>query len=325
MTFHLQMFADKRMDMENQTRVIYFTYQGLSDNPKHQTTLFVLFLTIYIVGLVSNSAIMTAIANDLKLHSPMYYFIWSLSLVDICVLTAIVPQLLVSTISQRKTFSYSRCIAQLFVFVGVETTDNLLLGAMAYDRYVAICRPLQYSIAMSKNVCILLVAGACIGGLFNSFLYGMMIITLSFCSSNLIQSFFCDVSVLLKLSCSDTTIIELLIFTVGTFLLLVSIIPIVISYIRIISTVLSIRSSEGRSKAFNTCSSHLIVVSLYYMTILFTEFQPNSNYSLERKNGVTVMYIIVPMLNPFIYSLRNELMKKTFKRLCVPASSFARF
>ncbi|XP_078520279.1 olfactory receptor 1f45-like [Lissotriton helveticus] len=301
--------------MENQTRVTYFIYQGLSDNPKHQIALFTLFLTIYLVGMLSNSAIMVAIANDSKLHTPMYYFIWSLSLVDICILTDMLPQLLISTISQRKTISYSRCIAQLYVFVFTETTDSLLLGAMAYDRYVAICRPLHYSTAMSKNVCILLVAGSWIGGLLNSLLYTMMVVSLSFCTSNLIQSYFCDVSALLKLSCSDTTIIEILIFTVGIFLALVSIVPIVISYIRIISTVLSIRSSEGRSKAFSTCSSHLIVVSLYYGTIISTEFQPSSSYPLETKKAVTVMYTIVtPMLNPFIYSLRNEQMKKALKK-----------
>ncbi|XP_078518715.1 olfactory receptor 5AR1-like [Lissotriton helveticus] len=314
------------MDIVNQTIVMYFILQGLSDNPKHQTALFVLFLTIYIVGIVSNSAIMAAIATDSKLHSPMYYFIWGLSLVDICVLTTIVPQLLVSTISQRKAISYSRCIAQLYVFVGVETTDSLLLGAMAYDRYVAICRPLHYFTVMDKKVCTLLLAGSWIGGVLVSFLYSTMVVRLSFCASNVIQSFFCDVPPLLKLSCSDITVNEILIFTVGTFLALVSIVPIVISYIRIISTVLSIRSSEGRRKAFSTCSSHLIVVSLYYGTIISTEFRPTSSYTLERDKAVTVMYTIVtPMLNPFIYSLRNEQIKKGFKQMMGKCILFCKF
>ncbi|XP_069068316.1 olfactory receptor 5AR1-like [Pleurodeles waltl] len=319
------MSGGKGMDNENQTLVMYFIFQGLSDNPKHQTAFFVLFVTIYIVGIVSNCAIIAAIATDSRLHTPMYFFIWSLSLVDICILTAIVPQLLVSTISQRKTISYSRCIAQLYVFVGMETIDSLLLGAMAYDRYVAICRPLHYFTAMDKKVCTLLLAGSWVGGFLNSLLYSTMIVTLSFCAANVIQSFFCDVPPLLKLSCSDTSVIEVLIFTVGTFIGLVSIAPIVMSYTRIISTVLSIRSNKERSKTFSTCSSHLIVVTLYYGTIVCTEFRPSSSYTLQRDKVVTVMYTIVPMLNPFIYSLRSEQMKQALKKMMGKCTFFCKF
>ncbi|XP_078518720.1 olfactory receptor 5V1-like [Lissotriton helveticus] len=302
------------MEIKNQTRVMYFILQGLSDNPWHETAFFALFLTFYFVGIVSNSAIMAAIAVDSKLHTPMYYFIWNLSLVDICVLTTIVPQLLIITISKTKTISYSCCIAQLYVFVGMETIDSLLLGAMAYDRYVAICRPLHYFQAMSNKVFIQLAASSWVGGLLNSLLYSTMIVRLSFCASNLIQSFFCDMPPLLKLSCSDTSINELLILTEGTCVALVSIVTIVFSYGRIVSTVLSIRSSEGRSKAFSTCSSHLVVITLYYGSILFADFRPTSSYTLERDKAVTVIYTIVtPMLNPFIYSLRNEQMKKALK------------
>ncbi|XP_069068317.1 olfactory receptor 5V1-like [Pleurodeles waltl] len=304
------------MDIRNKTNMKYFILQGLSDNPKHQTALFALFLTIYFVGIVSNSDVMAAIVTDLKLHSPIYSFIWNLSLMDICVLTTIVPQLFIITISKTKTISYTCCIAQLYIFVGIETIDSLLFGVMAYDRYVAICRPLHYLKAMDRKVCVLLAACSWVGGLLNSLLYSTMIIRLSFCASNLIQSFFCDMPPLLKLSCSDTSINELLILTEGTCVALVSIVTIVFSYICIVSTVLSIRSSEGRSKAFSNCSSHLVVITLYYGTILFTDVRPSSSYTLKRDKAVTVIYTIVtPMLSPFIYSLRNEQMKKALKNM----------
>ncbi|XP_069068318.1 olfactory receptor 1f45-like [Pleurodeles waltl] len=304
------------METKNQTTVKYFILEGLSDNPEQQTSLFALFLTLYLVGLVSNIAVMAAIAADSHLHTPMYFFIWNLSLVDICITTTIVPQLLVSCISHWKTISYSCCIAQLYFFVGMETIDSLLLGAMAYDRYVAICRPLHYCTAMDKKVCSMLIAGSWAVGLLNSLLHSLMIVRLSFCASNLIQSFFCDVPALLKLSCSKTSNNELLILTEGICLALLSIAPIVISYALIISTLLGIRSSERRIKAFSTCSSHLIVVSLYYGTVLFIYFRPTSSYSLRKEKAVTVMYTIVtPMLNPFIYSLRNDKMKVAIKKV----------
>ncbi|XP_078518714.1 olfactory receptor 1f45-like [Lissotriton helveticus] len=312
------------MDIENQTSMMNFILLGLSDHPAQQTALFALFFIMYSVALISNSTIMVTIAADPQLHTPMYFFIWNLSLVDICITTAIVPQLLVNTLSQSKTISFSGCITQLFFFVVMGNANFLLLGAMAYDRYVAICKPLHYFVLMSRTFCVQVVAGSWVIGLLHSLLHSMMTSRLSFCASNLIQGFFCDLPPLLKLSCSDTTINEILLFTEALSIVLLSVVSIVVSYTFIITTVLSINTNEGRSKAFSTCSSHLIVVTLYYGTILFIYLRPSSSYSLEKDKAVTVMYTIVtPMLNPFIYSLRNHKIKDALKKI-IGRSMFSR-
>ncbi|XP_078520439.1 olfactory receptor 1f45-like [Lissotriton helveticus] len=303
------------MDAKNKTSVINFILQGLSDHSGHQIALSILFLVMYLVGLLSNSAIMTAISSDHQLHTPMYFFIGNLALVDITSMTIIVPQLLVNSISQRKTIYFSYCITQLYFFAAMGTINLLLLWAMAYDRYVAICRPLHYLMVLGRRACGQLAAGSWTVGLLNSLLHSMMILRLSFCASNLIESFFCDIPPLLKLSCSDTSVNELLILTESLSIILVSVISTVVSYTRIIMTILSINSSVGRRKAFSTCSSHLIVVSLYYATILFSYIRPTSSYSLEKDKVVSVIYTIVtPMLNPFIYSLRNDQMKQALRK-----------
>ncbi|XP_078520441.1 olfactory receptor 1f45-like [Lissotriton helveticus] len=309
-----------KMDAKNQTSVIHFILLGLSDHSGHQTVLFILFLVMYLVGLLSNSSIMTAIISDSRLHTPMYFFIGNLSLVDITIMTVIVPQLIINSISQRKTIFFSHCITQLYFFVAMSSTNLLLLWTMAFDRYVAICNPLHYLTVidrrvMDKKVCSQLVTGSWVVGLLNSLLHSMMTARLSFCASNLIESFFCDIPPLLKLSCSDTSVNELLILTESMSIVLVSVISIVVSYARIIMSILSINSSVGRHKALNTCSSHLIVVSVYYGTILFTYIRPTSSYSLEKDKVVSGMYTIVtPMLNPFIYSLRNDQMKQALRK-----------
>ncbi|XP_069068314.1 olfactory receptor 1L6-like [Pleurodeles waltl] len=305
------------MEIKNQSSVTYFILLGLSDHSAQQAMLFALFFIMYSVALVSNSTIMATIAVDPQLHTPMYFFIWNLSLVDICMTTAIVPQLLFNILSQSRTISFSDCITQLFFLIVIGNANFLLLGAMAYDRYAAICKPLHYFMVMDKKFCLGVLAGSWVVGLLHSLLHSMMISRLSFCASNLIQSFFCDLPPLLKLSCSDTTINELLLFTEALSIILISVFSIVISYSRIILTILSIRTREGRMKAFSTCSSHLIVVTLYYGTIAFIYFRPSSSYSLEKDKAVTVVYtIITPMLNPFIYSLRNQKMKEALNKIC---------
>ncbi|XP_078518716.1 olfactory receptor 1L6-like [Lissotriton helveticus] len=314
------------MEIKNQTGVTYFNLLGLSDNPAYQTTLFSLFFIMYSVALISNSTIMATIAADPQLHTPMYFFIWNLSLVDICMTTTIVPQLLFNMLSQRRTISFSGCITQLFFLIVTGNTNFLLLGAMAYDRYVAICKPLHYFMVMEKKFCMGLLAGSWVVGLLHSLLHSILTSRLPFCASNLIQSFFCDLPPLLKLSCSDTSINELLLFTEALVIILFSVSIVVISYTRIILTVLRIRTQEGRSKAFSTCSSHLIVVTLYYGTILFIYFRPSSSYSLEKDKAVTVVYtVITPMLNPFIYSLRNQKMKDSLKKIIGRFIFFCKF
>ncbi|XP_078520438.1 olfactory receptor 1f45-like [Lissotriton helveticus] len=314
------------MDAKNQTSVMDYILLGLSDHPSHQRALFMLFLVMYLVGLLSNISIMTAIISDLRLHTPMYFLIGNLSVVDISIMTVIVPQLLNNSISQRKNIYFSHCITQLYFFVAMVGINLLLLGAMAYDRYVAICNPLHYLMVMDKKVCSQLVTGSWVVGLLNSLLHSMMIARLSFCASNLIESFFCDIPPLLKLSCSDISVNELLILTESLSVILVSVISIVVSYARIITAILSINSSEGRRKAFSTCSSHLIVVSLYYGTILFSYIRPTSSYSFEKDKVVSVIYTIVtPMLNPFIYSLRNDQMKQALRKALGKCYSFYKF
>ncbi|XP_069068315.1 olfactory receptor 1L6-like [Pleurodeles waltl] len=304
------------MEIKNQTSMMNFILLGLSDYPAQQTALFVLFFTMYLIAILSNSTIMVTIAADPQLHTPMYFFILNLSLVDICMTTVIVPQLLVNIISQSRTISFPGCFTQLFFFVVIGNANFLLLGAMAYDRYIAICKPLHYFMVMNRTFCVQVVASSWVIGLLHSLLHSMMTTRLSFCASNLIQSFFCDLPPLLKLSCSDTTINEILLFTEALSIVLISFASIVISYTYIISTVLSIHTREGRNKAFSTCSSHLIVIILYYGTIFFIYLRPSSRYSLEKDKAVTVMYTIVtPMLNPFIYSLRNQKMKDALKKI----------
>ncbi|KAJ1095737.1 hypothetical protein NDU88_000893 [Pleurodeles waltl] len=304
------------MEIDNQTNVMYFILLGLSDNPKAGTALFALFLAIYSVGVVSNIAIMVTVTADPQLHTPMYFFFGNLSLVDICLTTVTVPQLLINIISDRKVISFQRCITQLYFFVAMVGTDCLLLGVMAYDRYVAICSPLRYFMVMDKKACSQLVARSWAIGLLNSLLHSLMITRVSFCASNLVQNLLWDIPPLQKLSCSDTSLNELLILAEAFPIIMASILSKVISYGFIITTILSINLSEGRRKAFHTCSSHLIVVSLFYGTILFTYIRPPSSYSLEKDKVVTVMYaIITPMLNPFIYSLTNEKIKGALSKM----------
>ncbi|XP_069065286.1 olfactory receptor 5V1-like [Pleurodeles waltl] len=299
-----------KMDTENQTYVKYFILLGLSDSHEVQTALFALFLTLYLVGLLSNITIMAAIVGDPQLHTPMYLMVGNLSLVDMCLMTVTVSQMLVNIISQSRTIPFSHCMVQLYFFIAMVCIDSLLLSTMAYDRYVAICKPLHYFMVMDKKFCSQLVAGSWVASLLNYLLHSMMITRLSFCKFNLIQNFFCDILPLLKLSCSDTSINELLLLTEGLCITVVCILCIVISYGLIISTILRMHSIEGRRKAFSTCSSHLMVVTLYYGTILFTYFRPSSRYSLKKDKVVSVLYTITaPMLNPFIYSLRNDQMK----------------
>ncbi|XP_078520443.1 olfactory receptor 5AP2-like [Lissotriton helveticus] len=298
------------MDDMNQTRVTEFTLLGLSDLPELQSTLFTIFLLLYTVGLLGNSTIITVIFAFDQLHTPMYFFIGNLSVVDICLTSVTVPGHLIHILSRRRSISYLNCFTQLYFFTTFLAIESFLLGVMAYDRYIAICNPLRYLVLMRKRACLLLVVSSWLVGLLNSFLHTTMVAVLSFCRSNQIQSFFCDIPPMLKLSCSDTSANELLLFAEVLLLVLICIVAIVVSYFRIISAILKIRSREGRHHAFSTCSAHLVVVTLYYGTTLFSYIRPTSSYSLNKDKVVSVMYtVVIPMLNPFIYSLRNKQVK----------------
>ncbi|XP_069068327.1 olfactory receptor 1f45-like [Pleurodeles waltl] len=292
--------------MKNRNHTTEFILLGLSDNQEHQKILFVLFLFLYIITLFADVIIITLIMIDHKLHSPMFFFLSHFSFVDICILTITVPKLLDILLSDRKSISFSACIVQLFFFFCMANIEFFLLALMAYDRYVAICDPLHYTSKVNKRVCLQLVASSWVISAANALMHTLMTSELSFCGSNQIHHFFCDAPPLLKLSCSSTSINELLIFTEGGIMLLGPFLFIIASYVGIISAILRITSTKGRSKAFSTCSSHFTLVALFYGSVFFMYFRPSTSFSLDYDRIVSVVYsILIPMANPFIYSLRN--------------------
>ncbi|XP_036041918.1 olfactory receptor 1L6-like [Onychomys torridus] len=304
------------MFRENQSHMTEFLLLGLTSDPKQQVWLFISFLAMYLVNVIGNSVIIAAIQGDAHLHTPMYFFLSNLSLVDICFTTVIVPQMLVNLLTQRKTILFIQCLSQMYFFVAFGITDSFLLAAMAIDRYVAICNPLHYTTIMSPRRCRLLVMASWTVSHLHSLTHTILMGRLSFCGPNVIHHFFCDVQPLLTLSCSDTSINELLAFTEGSIVIMSPFIFIVISYVYITQTILRVPSVGARYKAFSTCGSHLTVVALFYGTIISVYIRPSSTYSVTKDRVVTVIYTVVtPMLNPFIYSLRNKDMKQALKKL----------
>ncbi|XP_029435769.1 olfactory receptor 5B12-like [Rhinatrema bivittatum] len=293
-----------------------FIILGLSDNPQLQVPLFLVFLLIYLIILLGNLVIITVTCIDPCLHTPMYFFLSNLALVDICGTSTITPKLLRILLSGDKTISYAGCIVQFFFCTGFGCIEDFLLTAMAYDRYVAICNPLRYSFIMNHRVCVLLVAASWIIGFLPSETITASITRLSFCASNVIEQIFCDLLPLLKLSCTDTASTQSTVFVVVALTSLPSFLVTLISYIYIISAILRIRSAEGKRKAFSTCSSHLTVVYIYYLSIFCVYLQVISTYSQEQGKILTVLFTTVtPMLNPLIYSLRNKEVIKALRKI----------
>ncbi|XP_011362662.1 olfactory receptor 1L4-like [Pteropus vampyrus] len=304
------------MRWRNQSHITEFLLLGLTSDPKDQIMIFVSFLAMYLVNLAGNSVIIAAIRGDVHLHTPMYFFLSNLSLVDICFTTVIVPQMLVNMVTQRKTILFAHCLTQMYFFVAFGITDSFLLAAMAIDRYVAICKPLHYTTTMNPRRCLLLLIASWVVSHLHSLLYTILMARLSFCGPNVIHHFFCDVQPLLTLSCSDTSVNELLAFTEGSFVIMSPFIFIIVSYVYIARAVLRVPSGKGRYKVFSTCGSHLTVVTLFYGTIISVYIRPSSTYSVTKDRVVTVIYTVVtPMLNPFIYSLRNNNMKQALRNL----------
>ncbi|XP_040603899.1 olfactory receptor 1361-like [Mesocricetus auratus] len=296
----------------NQSSVSEFLLLGLSRQPQQQQLLFLLFLVMYLVTVLGNLLIILAIGTDSHLHSPMYFFLSNLSFVDVCFSSTTVPKMLVNHILGSQTISFSGCLTQMYFLFELTDMDNFLLAVMAYDRYVAICHPLHYTTKMTHQLCALLVVGSWVVASLNALLHTLLMAQLSFCADNIIPHFFCDVTPLLKLSCSDTHLNELMILTEGavSVIMVTPFVCILISYIHITSAILRVSSPGGRWKAFSTCSSHLAVVGLFYGTIIAVYFSPSSAHSSEKDTAATVLYTVVtPMLNPFIYSLRNRDLK----------------
>ncbi|XP_054827351.1 olfactory receptor 1052-like isoform X2 [Eublepharis macularius] len=304
------------MVRDNYTAVTNFILFGLTDHQEMRPLLFSVFLVIYIITLAGNLGMIVLIWIDPQLHTPMYFFLSNLSFLDACYSTTITPNMLANMLVGSKPILYTACIAQYCFFAIFATTEFFLLAAMAYDRYVAIHNPLLYTAVMTKKLCTSLVAVSYFGGLVNSLIQTSGLLRLSFCGSNVINHFFCDLTPLLKLSCNDIYLNEMLIFTFGSLFEMSTLLIIIISYVFIIVAVLRIRSSEGRYKAFSTCASHLTAVAIYHGTILFMYFRPHSSYSLDTDKMASVFYtVIIPMLNPLIYSLRNKDVKYAFKKL----------
>ncbi|KAK7801985.1 hypothetical protein U0070_005972, partial [Myodes glareolus] len=294
----------------NQSGVSEFLLLGLSGDPQQQRLLFLLFLTMYLATVLGNLLIILAIGTDSRLHTPMYFFLSNLSFVDVCFSSTTVPKVLAMHTLGTQAISFSGCLTQMYFLFMFVDMDDFLLAVMAYDRYVAICHPLHYTTKMTQKVCVLMVTGSWVTANLNVLLHTLLIAQLSFCGDNAIPHFFCDATPLLKLSCSDTHLNELLILTEGTVTTVTPFVCILISYIHITSAVLRVSSPRGRWKAFSTCGSHLTVVCLFYGTIIAVYFNPASAHSSEKDTAATVLYTVVtPMLNPFIYSLRNRDLK----------------
>ncbi|KAM4663623.1 olfactory receptor 5AP2-like [Discoglossus pictus] len=304
------------MTSRNQTTDTDFILIGLSINPKVKMILFVIFSFIYTTTLTGNSLliVLTRIVHDL--HTPMYMFICNLSLLDVTFTSVTVPKMLVGLLLEHSYISYNGCFTQLYFFHFLGSAECFLLSIMGYDRYVAICNPLRYPQIMSHKKCVQLAASCWITGFFYSFVHTLFTASLSFCSSREVNHFHCDMPPLLKLSCTDTTNNMIVILGLGGLAAGASFLLTLISYIYIISTILQIRSADGRNKAFSTCASHLTVVSIFYGTIIFMYLRPKSSYSLEHDKMLGVFYnVITPMLNPIIYSLRNKEVINAMRKL----------
>ncbi|XP_005874699.2 PREDICTED: olfactory receptor 50 [Myotis brandtii] len=298
------------MRRNNQSSVSEFLLLGLPIRPEQQGMFFALFLGMYLTTVLGNLLIILLIRLDSRLHTPMYFFLSHLAFTDISFSSVTAPKMLMNMHTQDQSISYAGCISQVYFFIFWGDLDSFLLTSMAYDRYVAICHPLHYTTIMSQSLCVLLVIVSWVQSCASALLHTLLLARLSFCGDNTLSHFFCDLSTLLKLSSSDTTVNELLILTVGVVVITVPLICILVSYGRIGATILKVPSTKGICKALSTCGSHLSVVSLYYGAIIGLYFFPSSNNSSNKDVIVAVLYTLVtPMLNPFIYSLRNRDMK----------------
>ena len=303
------------MNWANESSMKEFVLLGFSDKPWLQKPLFVLLLISYTTTIFGNVSIMMVCILDPKLHTPMYFFLTNLSILDLCYTTSTVPHILTNISHNKKTISYAGCVAQLITFLALGATECLLLAVMSFDRYVAICRPLHYVVIMNPWFCLRMIAFSWFTGFSNSVLQSSLTLNMPRCGHQEVDHFFCEVPALLKLSCADTKPIVAEIFFFSVLILLIPVTLILISY-GFIAQVLRIKSAEGRRKAFGTCGSHMVVVSLFFGTGIYMYLQPPSSTSKDWGKIVSLFYgIFTPMLNPLIYSLRNKDMKEAFKRL----------
>ncbi|XP_068833404.1 olfactory receptor-like protein DTMT [Capricornis sumatraensis] len=304
------------MTGRNQTIVSEFLLLGLPIESEHQDLFYALFLAMYVTTVLGNLLILILICLDPHLHTPMYLFLSNLSFSDLCFSSVTMPKLLQNMQSQDPSIPYAGCLTQMYFFLFFGDLESFLLVAMAYDRYVAICFPLHYTAIMGPRLCLSLLVLSWVLTTFHAMLHTLLMARLHFCEDNVIAHFFCDMSALLKLSCSDTRVNELVIFITGGLILVIPFLLIITSYARIVSSTLKVPSARSIRKAFSTCGSHLTVVSLFYGTIIGLYLCPSANNSTVKETVMSMMYTVVtPMLNPFIYSLRNRDMKGALRRV----------
>ncbi|XP_066216553.1 olfactory receptor 8U3 [Saccopteryx leptura] len=293
----------------NTSYVTEFILKGITDRPELQVPCFVVFFVIYLVTVLGNLGLITLIRIDARLHTPMYYFLSHLAFVDLCYSSTVTPKMMVNFVVKNNTIPFHACAVQLGCFLTFMITECFLLASMAYDRYVAICSPLHYSTVMSKKVCVQLVAVPYVYSFLVALFHTIITFRLTYCGPNVINHFYCDDIPLLALSCSDTRMKEILIFAFAGFDMICSS-SIVTSYLFIIAAILRIRSTQGQRKAISTCGSHMMAVTIFYGTLIFMYLQPKSNHSLDTDKMASVFYtVVIPMLNPLIYSLRNKEVK----------------
>ncbi|XP_066458080.1 olfactory receptor 4E2-like [Eleutherodactylus coqui] len=299
------------MDTNNVTEFLFVVF---TFNPILQHVIFSVFVLVYVLLLSGNVLIMLTISADYRLHNPMYFFLGKLSFIDLCYSSVTVPKMLVDFLSDRKAISFNSCIAQLYFFHFFACAECFLFTTMAYDRYVAICKPLQYSTIMSKRLCVWMVAATWAIGFVHSNIQTTLTMGLPFCGPNEINSFFCDIPPLIRLACTDTTMIDAMIVANSGIVSLGCFLAVLISYIGIAKAIFKIRTVEGRRKAFSTCASHLMVVTFFFGPCVFIYMRPSRTYKADKV--VSVFYTVIsPMLNPVIYTLRNQEVKTSMKKM----------
>ncbi|KAG3285109.1 olfactory receptor 5AL1-like [Ictidomys tridecemlineatus] len=304
------------MAKHNHSAVTEFILLGLTDDPEFQVIVFVILLIIYLVSIISNLGLIVLIQFSSQLQSPMYFFLSHLAFVDFCYTSSVTPNALANCLCEIKSISLYACAAQVCFFVTFSVCEVFLLSAMAYDRYVAICNPLRYIILMPRKLCFQIVTSIYIYGFIMGLIQTVSTFILSFCDSNVVNQFFCDDIPLIPLACSDTQVKELMLLTMAGFNVCFSLLIVLVSFLFIVSAILKKHSAKGRRKVFSTCASHLSSITMYYGTIIFMYLQPKSNHSLNTDKFASVFYVVViPMLNPLIYSLRNKEVKNSVKRI----------
>ncbi|XP_004648231.1 olfactory receptor 6C3-like [Octodon degus] len=309
--------------MRNHTMITEFVLLGISDDPKLQPVIFIFLFITYILSITGNLTIIILTLLDSQLKTPMYFFLRNFSFLEITFTSVSIPRCLYSIITKVKTISYNNCLTQLFFFIALGVSEFFLLTAMSYDRYVAICKPLHYTTIMNKKICTLLVLMPYVAGFLIVFPPLMPVLKLDFCASNVIDHFSCDYFPILQLSCSDTRLLEMTGFYMAFVILLFTLALVILSYICILITILRFPSASQRKKAFSTCSSHMIVISISYGCCIFIYVKPSANERASLTKAVAVLNTsIAPMLNPFIYTLRNEQVKQAFKNFLHKAMSY---